>query len=172
MQKTIFRMSTYTNSLFKNRKQSMKKNIGLILFFTTVFLANCTLSSVTHTNRAKDQDFAKAFMEKFFVNFKEGNTKMLYPLFSTSPYTNSMEKRNEKIDEMFNSSIKTLGPITYTKVISCNTKVNEGDKPSAEYFISFEVGHQKYITKESFKLNQEGDSVKITYFKVDPIRPL
>jgi len=52
-------------------------------------------------------------MEKFFVNFKERNTKMLYPLFSTSPYTNSTEKRNEKVDEMFNSSIKTLGPSLY-----------------------------------------------------------
>lgn len=127
----------------------------------------CT-HSTTYINRDADKDDAVRITEKFYDLMKQKDYHNIFPLCSMGDRGFTVEHRNQLLTEHFNNIQERLGSIVSVDLISSETKRVEGQRPSGEYIVTFDVTRSiKQSNREVFRLLLEGTEIKIADYNIN-----
>jgi len=139
----------------------MKKK-SFLLVLTLVSLTSCNFNSF-YTDRKSDKEDAESVTTKFYYLLRDKKYQDTYKLFSPR----FLEITNEsKIKDIYDASDNKLGSIKDQNLISWKTNIVEGSNPKSEYLLVYEVKREKFISKETIRLEKENDTIKILAYNV------
>lgn len=144
--------------------------IPFYIFILLILSTSCT-SNNTYINRESDKEDAVRITEKFYDLMKQKDYKNIFPLCSMGNRGFTVDQRNELLREHFNSIQEGLGSIESFDLISCETKRVEGEYPSGEYKVTFDVSRsKKKSNSEVFRLLLEGTEIKIADYNINSVK--
>ena len=153
----------------KHKTQNMKtlnskffKKILLTIFLLSV-MTSCQMNR-TYQNRDEDKIEGEKFVNHFFELLKNKNYDETYKMYSPKfiAITNQ-----EKIKEIYDFSFGKLGEIEDINIERWETIRVEGSNPLSSYAYIYNVKRSKYASIETFKLEKEGNEIKILSYNVN-----
>jgi hypothetical protein len=137
------------------------------VYILILFCLGCT-PSTTYINRDADKEDAVRITEKFYDLMKQKDYHNIFHLWSVGNRGFTVEQRNQLLTEHFNNIQGRLGSIESVDLISCETKRVEGERPSGEYLVTFDVSRSiKQSNREEFRLLLEGTEMKIADYNIN-----
>lgn len=139
---------------------SLKTLTIIIVVSTTLF--SCHFYS-NRLNDPKDKEAAEKVINEFYKYRKLGDTASVKKLFTNQMTTEQLSK----FPEIFDFTLRNLGKMGKMNMEGWQTKVMEGVKPSAEYFLSYKNIYDSAAAEETFKLGKENDTIKIFHYNIN-----